>query len=112
MRGLWLKIVVIFPVAWTRGEILFLVEKVYLLSRFRHADLRMLSQKGVERRSSTFLGSADDEIDSHFLAPRDWHRFAQLWKELKKETSSLQTPALRSDESSSGSCLKNCCSSL
>jgi len=44
------------------------IEEVQLFSRLRHANLRMLSQKGIQRRGAALLRPANDEINAHVSA--------------------------------------------
>ena len=55
--------VILFVIA----VLLLAIEKVQLLARGRHANLRMLPQKGIQRRRPAFLRPANYKINAHLF---------------------------------------------
>ncbi len=49
------------------GVILLAIEKVQFLARGRHANLRVLPQKRIQRRRPALLRPANYEINAHLL---------------------------------------------
>jgi hypothetical protein len=69
--------VVFLVIRLALAEHFFAIEKVYLFEIGWHADLRMLSQEGIQRGGPALLGSTDNEINLH-RGVKDLHQYAKI----------------------------------